>query len=128
MPTTPSASARAINTPTAFASNNERLAAADRQDRPRRRVYVLFMVIAAETDEEADGQVEPTTTASISRRCRWLAEQGAADKTTGTDTTSASSPTPEAAVNLNMGTWSAPTKAWPDARRDGDVPDLAACC
>ena len=48
---------KGVNTPTACADTVRAHAAGRRQDRPRRRLYVLFMVITGETDEEADGQV-----------------------------------------------------------------------
>ena len=44
---------KGVNTPKAFASNNERLMAATAKTGRDVRIYALFMVIAAETDEEA---------------------------------------------------------------------------
>jgi pyrimidine oxygenase len=79
---------KGVNTPTAFVSNNERLMAATAKTGRDVRIYALFMVIAAETDEEA---------------VAWLGAQGAADKTS-TTTNVRQLADKESAVNLNMGT------------------------
>jgi pyrimidine oxygenase len=79
---------KGVNTPKAFASNNERLMAATAKTGRDVRIYALFMVIAAETDEEA---------------VAWLGAQGAADKTSST-TNVRQLADKESAVNLNMGT------------------------
>jgi len=94
---------KGVNTPKAFAFNNERLALATEKTGRDVSVFVLVMVIAAETDEEAMEKwihyregVDPDAVA-------WLGEQGGADKTSST-TNVRQLADKESAVNLNMGT------------------------
>ena len=100
---TPSASARASTRPTAFASNNERLMAATAKTGRDVRIYALFMVIAAETDEEAMEKWISYREGVDEEAVAWLGAQGAADKTS-TTTNVRQLADQESAVNLNMGT------------------------
>jgi len=93
---------KGINTPTAFAPVNERLKAAT--DKTGRSVasYLLFMIIAEETDEAAMAKWEHFKSGADQEAIAWLAHQGAADKSADTNVRQLSDLT--SAVNLNMGT------------------------
>jgi pyrimidine oxygenase len=92
-----------VNTPTAFASNNERLGKALEKTGRDVKVFVLIMLIAAETDEEAMTRWEHINAGVDLAAIDWLAEQGARD-TVNTDTNVRQLAAPEGAVNINMGT------------------------
>lgn len=92
-----------VNTPTAFASNNERLAKALEKTGRSVSVFVLVMVIAAETDEEAMERWQHLNAGVDIDAIAWLAEQGAKDKV-NIDTNVRQLAAPEGAVNINMGT------------------------
>jgi pyrimidine oxygenase len=94
---------KGVNTPKAFASNNERLMAATAKTGRDVRVYALFMVIAAETDEEAMEKWIWYREGADEEAIAWLGLQGAADKTS-TTTNVRQLADKESAVNLNMGT------------------------
>jgi len=94
---------KGVNTPKAFADNNERLAAATAKTGRDVQVFVLVMVIAAETDEEAMAKWQLYNDGVDLAAIGWLADQGAAD-TVNTDTNVRQLAAPEGAVNLNMGT------------------------
>jgi pyrimidine oxygenase len=93
---------KGINTPTAFAPVNERLKAAT--DKTGRSVasYLLFMIIAEETDEAAMAKWEHFKSGADQEAIAWLAHQGAADKSADTNVRQLADLT--SAVNLNMGT------------------------
>ena len=95
---------KGINTPTAFAPVNERLKAAT--DKTGRSVasYLLFMIIAEETDDAAMAKWEHIKSGADHEAIAWLAQQGAADKTSGADTNVRQLTDLTSAVNLNMGT------------------------
>ncbi|ACY16437.1 pyrimidine utilization protein A [Haliangium ochraceum] len=94
---------KGVNTPTAFAGNNERLAAATAKTGRDVSIYVLMMVIAAETDDEAMDKWMHYRAGVDEEAVAWLGNQGAADKTS--DTTNVRQlAARESAVNLNMGT------------------------
>ena len=94
---------KGVNTPKAFAFNNERLAAATAKTGRDVSVFVLVMVIAAETDAEAMEKWIYYREGVDQAAVAWLGEQGAADKTS--DTTNVRQlADKESAVNLNMGT------------------------
>lgn len=94
---------KGVNTPTAFAFNNERLLAATAKTGRDVKIYVLVMVIAAETDEEAMEKWIHYREGVDEEAVAWLGVQGAADKTS--DTTNVRQLADrESAVNLNMGT------------------------
>ena len=67
------------------------------------QVFVLMMVIAAETDEEAMAKWKSYNDGVDLDAIAWLAEQGAKD-TVNTDTNVRQLAAPEGAVNINMGT------------------------
>ncbi len=92
-----------VNTPTAFASNNERLAKALEKTGRDVSVFVLIMIIAAETDAEAMARWQHINAGVDLEAIGWLAEQGAKD-TVNTDTNVRQLAAPEGAVNINMGT------------------------
>jgi pyrimidine oxygenase len=94
---------KGVNTPKAFAFNNERLALATAKTGRDVSVFVLVMVIAAETDEEAMEKWIYYREGVDSQAVAWLGEQGAADKTS-TTTNVRQLADKESAVNLNMGT------------------------
>jgi pyrimidine oxygenase len=94
---------KGVNTPAAFASNNERLMAATAKTGRDVRIYALFMVIAAETDEEAMEKWISYREGVDEEAVAWLGAQGAADKTS-TTTNVRQLADRESAVNLNMGT------------------------
>src|SRR3954471_23734899 len=94
---------KGVNTPTAFASNNERLAAATAKTGRDVRIYALFMVIAAETDEEAMEKWISHREGVREQAAAWLGPQGAPDKTS-TTTNARQLSNKESAVNLTMDT------------------------
>jgi pyrimidine oxygenase len=94
---------KGVNTPKAFALNNERLALATAKTGRDVSVFVLVMIIAAETDEAAMEKWIHYREGVDQEAVAWLGEQGAADKTS--DTTNVRQLADrESAVNLNMGT------------------------
>jgi pyrimidine oxygenase len=92
-----------VNTPTAFAPNNQRLAKALEKTGRAVSVFVLVMIIAAETDEEAMARWQHINAGVDLDAIAWLAEQGAKDKV-NPDTNVRQLAAPEGAVNINMGT------------------------
>lgn len=77
---------KGVNTPTAFAPAAERLQAACAKTGRHVTSCVLFMVIADETDEAARAKWEHYKAGADQEAIAWLGEQGAADKTSGSDT------------------------------------------
>ncbi|NOW45851.1 pyrimidine oxygenase [Novosphingobium sp. SG751A] len=94
---------KGVNTPTAFSFNNDRLAKALEATGRDVQVFVLVMIIAAETDEEAMAKWKSYNDGVDLEAIAWLAEQGAKDKV-NTDTNVRQLAAPEGAVNINMGT------------------------
>ncbi len=94
---------KGVNTPTAFKENNVRLAAATAKTGRDVNIYVLIMIIAAETDEEAMAKWKLYNDGADMDAIGWLSDQGAKDKTNA-DTNVRQLAAPEGAVNLNMGT------------------------
>ncbi len=94
---------KGVNTPTAFASNNERLAAATAKTGREVSVFVLVMIIAAETDEEAMAKWKHYNAGVDIDAIAWLADQGAKD-TVNASTNVRQLAAPEGAVNINMAT------------------------
>ena len=94
---------KGVNTPTAFASNNERLAVATAKTGRDVSVFVLIMLIMAETDAEAEAKWKSYNDGVDHEAIAWLANQGAADKVNST-TNVRQLAAPEGAVNINMGT------------------------
>jgi pyrimidine oxygenase len=94
---------KGVNTPTAFGPNNERLMAATAKTKRDVRIYALFMIIAAETDDEAWEKWISYREGVDEEAVAWLGAQGAADTTSST-TNVRQLAARESAVNLNMGT------------------------
>jgi pyrimidine oxygenase len=94
---------KGVNTPKAFAFNNERLAKALEKTGREVSVFVLVMVIAAPTDAEAMERWMHYREGVDQDAVAWLGAQGAADKTSST-TNVRQLADQESAVNLNMGT------------------------
>ena len=92
-----------VNTPTAFAGNNARLAAATALTGRDVSIFVLVMIIADETDEAAMTKWQSYNAGVDMDAIAWLAEQGAKD-THNKDTNVRQLAAPEGAVNINMGT------------------------
>jgi pyrimidine oxygenase len=93
-----------INTPTAFAPAAERLIAATAKTGRDVSSFVLFMVIADETDEAARAKWEHYKAGADQEAIQWLGVQGAADTKSGSDTNIRQMADPVSAVNINMGT------------------------
>lgn len=94
---------KGVNTPKAFSGNNDRLATALEKTGRDVSVFVLVMVIAAPTDEEAMEKWMHYREGVDLDAVAWLGAQGAADKTS-TTTNVRQLADQESAVNLNMGT------------------------
>lgn len=94
---------KGVNTPTAFAFNNERLAEATAKTGRDVKMFVLVMVIAADTDEEAMARWKLYNDGVDVDAISWLKDQGAADTVNAT-TNVRQLAAPEGAVNINMGT------------------------
>ncbi len=94
---------KGVNTPTAFAVNNERLAVATAKTGRDVQVFVLIMIIAAETDDAAMAKWQHYNAGVDVEAIAWLMDQGAKD-THNTDTNVRQLAAPEGAVNINMGT------------------------
>ena len=95
---------KGLNTPTAYAEINDRLK--EKTDLTGRDVqtYVLFMVIAAETDEEAQAKWQHYNDGADMEAINWLMNQGGKDTTSGTDTNIRQMASSVSPVNINMGT------------------------
>ncbi|TYC61849.1 pyrimidine utilization protein A [Rhodobacterales bacterium] len=93
-----------INTPTAYAPGNERLIAAAAETGRDVGAYVLFMVIADETDELAKAKWENYRAGADVDALAWMADQGGKDSNADASSTAKSINLPEGAVNFNMGT------------------------
>jgi pyrimidine oxygenase len=66
--------------------------------------YVLFMVIADETDEAARAKWEHYKAGADEEALAWLTEQSQKDTRSGSDTNVRQMADPTSAVNINMGT------------------------
>ncbi|MEE4454181.1 pyrimidine utilization protein A [Novosphingobium resinovorum] len=96
--------ASGVNTPTANAGSVARLAeAADKAGRDV-GAYVLFMVIADETDEAAMAKWKLYNEGADPVALSWMFDQASNDKTADAGSTAATLQIPEGAVNTNMGT------------------------
>ncbi|MFV3126238.1 pyrimidine utilization protein A [Niveispirillum sp. KHB5.9] len=93
-----------VNTPTAFAPTVERMRVAAEKTGRDVSSYVLFMVIADETDEAARAKWEHYKAGADQEAIAWLGVQGAADTKSGSDTNVRQMADPVSAVNINMGT------------------------
>ncbi len=93
-----------VNTPTAFAPTVERMRAAAAKTGRDVASYVLFMIIADETDEAARAKWEHYKAGADQEAISWLGLQSAADTRSGPDTNVRQMADPVSAVNINMGT------------------------
>ena len=95
---------KGLNTPTAYAEINDRLK--EKTDVTGREVqtYVLFMLIAAETDEEAQAKWQHYNDGADMEAINWLMNQGGKDTTSGADTNIRQMASSVSPVNINMGT------------------------
>jgi pyrimidine oxygenase len=96
---------KGTNTPTAFAPVNARLAAARAKTGRDVGSYILFMIIADETDEKALAKWRSYRAGADQEALAWLTNQAAPNAQGGTSNTNTTQlAAPESAVNLNMGT------------------------
>jgi pyrimidine oxygenase len=93
-----------VNTPTAYAASNARLLEAAAVTGRDVGSYVLFMIIADETDAAAHAKWQLYKDGVDTDALAWMADQGAADKTADENATARRINLPEGAVNFNMGT------------------------
>ncbi|MGL3607868.1 pyrimidine utilization protein A [Rhizobium sp. G187] len=96
--------ASGINTPTAYAPNNKPLIEASARTGRDVGAYVLFMVIADETDELAKAKWESYREGADVEALAWMADQGSKDQSAADNSTARHINLPEGAVNFNMGT------------------------
>jgi len=95
---------KGVNTPTAFAPTAAKLIDATANSGRNVTSYVLFMIIADETDEAARAKWEHYKAGTDKAAVAWLEEQSAADKSSGADTNVRQMVDPVSVVNINMGT------------------------
>jgi pyrimidine oxygenase len=94
---------KGVNTPTAFAPVNTRLAAATAKTGRSVTTFVLMMIIAEETDEEAEAKWQFYRDGADTDALAWLTNQTAANNANPTTNTRQMSDA-TSAVNINMGT------------------------
>jgi pyrimidine oxygenase len=92
-----------VNTPTAFAFNNQRLKAATLKTGRKVEVFVLMMVIADETDAAAEAKWQSYRDGVDLEAVSWLKTQSAPNAVSKTTNVVQLSDT-VSAVNINMGT------------------------
>lgn len=95
---------KGLNTPTAYAGINDRLKVHTDQTGRNVPTYVLFMVIADETDEKAQAKWQSYNDGADFEAIDWLQSQGGKDKTSGKDTNVRHMASSVSPVNINMGT------------------------
>lgn len=93
-----------VNTPTAFAPNTARLVQAARQTGRDVGSYVLFMVIADETDAAAHEKWERYKAGKDVEALSWLGYQAGSDDRADANSTARTMMNPASMVNMNMGT------------------------
>lgn len=93
-----------INTPKAFAPTNDRLLAANEKTGRDVRSFVLTMIIAEETAEQAWAKWEHYKEGADEEAISWLGLQSAADTKSGADTNVRHMSSAVSPVNINMGT------------------------
>ncbi|WP_181706982.1 pyrimidine utilization protein A [Chthonobacter rhizosphaerae] len=96
--------ATGVNTPTAHVKVNEQLMAAVAKTGRDVGAYVLFMVIAEETDEAAWDKWQMYKDGVDAIALAWMADQGGKDETAADGSTAKTINLPDQAVNFNMGT------------------------
>jgi pyrimidine oxygenase len=95
---------KGVNTPTAFAPTAARMILAAEKTGREVGSYVLFMIIADETDEAARAKWEHYKAGADNEALAWLTEQSQKDTRSGADTNVRQMADPTSAVNINMGT------------------------
>lgn len=95
---------KGLNTPTAYAEINDRLKVHTDKTGRDVQTYVLFMVIAAETDEEAFAKWQKYNAGADVEAINWLLNQGGKDTKSGADTNIRQMASSVSPVNINMGT------------------------
>jgi pyrimidine oxygenase len=93
-----------VNTPTAYAPVNARLLAATKETGRHVGSFVLFMIIAAETDDAAHAKWQHYRDGVDTEAIAWMGGQGAKDANADAGATARTINLPEGAVNMNMGT------------------------
>lgn len=93
-----------INTPTVIQAGNQKLVDAAAKTGRDVGAYVLFMVIADETDELAEATWESYRDGADVEALAWMADQGGKDTKADSNSTARSINLPQGAVNMNMGT------------------------
>jgi pyrimidine oxygenase len=93
-----------VNTPAAYAPSNAKLLQAAAITGRAVGSYVLFMIIADETDALAQAKWQHYKDGTDATALAWMADQGAADKTADENATARRINLPEGAINFNMGT------------------------
>ncbi|KAF2811259.1 putative pyrimidine monooxygenase ruta [Mytilinidion resinicola] len=93
-----------INTPTKVKEGTEKLVEASKKAGKDCGAYVLFMVIADETDEMAQATWQSYREGADVDALAWMADQGGKDEKADGTSTAKTINLPEGAVNLNMGT------------------------
>jgi pyrimidine oxygenase len=96
--------AKGINEPTAHAATNAAMAEAAAKTGRDVGNYVLFMVIADETDEAAEAKWRHYNDGADLDAMGWLAGQANADANAAASSTARQMAAPTGAVNFNMGT------------------------
>ncbi|AIX74200.1 MAG: pyrimidine utilization protein A [Mixta calida] len=95
---------KGVNTPAAFASTAARMKAAADAEQRDVGSFVLFMIIADETDEAARAKWEHYKAGADEEALAWLTMQSQQDKRSGSNTNVRQMADPTSAVNINMGT------------------------
>lgn len=95
---------KGINTPKAFAPANDKINEAAEKAGRDVGAYVLFMVIAAETDAEAQAKWKLYSDGADVEALAWMLDQGTRDKNADETSTARTINLPEGAVNTNIGT------------------------
>jgi pyrimidine oxygenase len=93
---------KGVNTPTAFAPTAQALIEANTKTGRHVTSCVLFMIIAADSDEAARARWEHIKAGADQEAIAWLGEKGSVDKGASSNLRQMADPT--SAVNINMGT------------------------
>jgi pyrimidine oxygenase len=93
-----------VNTPTAHAASVARLTAEVAKTGRDVGAYVLFMIIADETDEAAMAKWQWYNEGVDTVALGWMADQAGADASADSSSTAKTIALPEGAINFNMGT------------------------
>jgi pyrimidine oxygenase len=93
-----------VNTPTAFAPTNRLMMQAASRTGRDVGTYVLFMVIADETDAAAMAKWRHFNAGADADALAWMADQAGADTNASEGSTAKAMVVPEGAINFNMGT------------------------